>query len=198
MRSWPWESTPRPVGDALDESLTILRALLDSGEVTFVGEHFELDSVRISWTAGAAWSNPGRRTVGGGAPPNGTIWRRLAGVRLLAGPLRFSNGRNPDRSRAVRSRPDTQFEHGLVVWCGFSDDDRPSRLCTRSSRSTSSRSSGSPNTASTECPSRSPNNPRPTPTPAVDGSASSRRPLAATRDQKCQQTARELRQIVGG
>ena len=119
---------PATRGRRMDESLTILRALLDSGEVTFAGEHFELDSVRIRRPAAAA-----RVPILVGGRSDAAL-RRTARfgdgwLAFACSPDRFASATDAISIEAEHcGRAGTRFEHGLVVWCGFSDDDRPSPL----------------------------------------------------------------------
>ncbi len=119
---------PATRGRRMDESLTILRALLDSGEVTFAGEHFELDSVRIRRPAAAA-----RVPILVGGRSDAAL-RRTARfgdgwLAFACSPDRFASATDAILIEAEQcDRAETRFEHGLVVWCGFSDDDRPSPL----------------------------------------------------------------------
>jgi len=118
---------PSTRGRRMDESLTVLRALLDGGSVTFAGEHFDLEGVLIR----PAPTPPVPILVGGRSD---AALRRTA--RYGDGWLAFAC--SPDRFAAATDlirvqaegygRADTDFEHGLVAWCGFSRDERSGRL----------------------------------------------------------------------
>jgi alkanesulfonate monooxygenase SsuD/methylene tetrahydromethanopterin reductase-like flavin-dependent oxidoreductase (luciferase family) len=111
---------PSTRGKRMDESLTVLRALLDDGAATFTGEHFELNSVQVRPV-------PASRIpilIGGRSD---AALRRTA--RLGDGWLAFAC--SPDRFAAAtvaiqteaerHGRGDVSFDHGLVVWCGYAD-----------------------------------------------------------------------------
>jgi alkanesulfonate monooxygenase SsuD/methylene tetrahydromethanopterin reductase-like flavin-dependent oxidoreductase (luciferase family) len=118
---------PSTRGRRMDESLAVLRALLDGEEVTFAGEHFDLDSVlirpaavpRVPIVIGGRSDAALRRTA-----QLGDGWLAFA-----CSPDRFASATDLIQTQSAQfGRGDTRFEHGLVVWCGFSRDDRPSSL----------------------------------------------------------------------
>jgi alkanesulfonate monooxygenase SsuD/methylene tetrahydromethanopterin reductase-like flavin-dependent oxidoreductase (luciferase family) len=110
---------PHTRGKRMDESLTALRELLVRGEVTFDGDHFTLSAVQIRPTS------PQVRILVGGRS-NAALKRagRLSDgwLGFACSPARFAEATELIRAEAVEhGRGDTEFEHGLVVWCGFSD-----------------------------------------------------------------------------
>jgi alkanesulfonate monooxygenase SsuD/methylene tetrahydromethanopterin reductase-like flavin-dependent oxidoreductase (luciferase family) len=118
---------PSTRGRRMDESLTILRGLLDGESVTFAGEHFDVDSVvirpvpvpSIPILVGGRSDAALRRTA-----QFGDGWLAFA-----CSPERFAAATDVIDVHAEEfGRADATFEHGLVVWCGFSRDDRRSRL----------------------------------------------------------------------
>ena len=118
---------PATRGRRMDESLAALRGLLDGEEVTFAGEHFDLESVvirpaavpRVPIVVGGRSDAALRRTA-----QFGDGWLAFA-----CSPDRFASAIDLIRAQAEQfERADTRFEHGLVAWCGFSRDDRPSSL----------------------------------------------------------------------
>src|SRR3954454_5700460 len=118
---------PSTRGRRMDESLTILRALLAGEAVSFAGEHFDLDSVlirpvpvpSIPILVGGRSDAALRRTA-----QYGDGWLAFA-----CSPDRFAAGTDLIQLQADDfGRADARFEHGLVAWCGFSRDDRRSRL----------------------------------------------------------------------
>lgn len=118
---------PSTRGRRMDESLAVLRGLLDGDEVTFAGEHFDLDCVRIRPAA----LPPVPIVVGGRSD---AALRRTAQfgdgwLAFACSPDRFASAADLIEIQAEQfGRADAQFEHGLVAWCGFTRDDRPSAL----------------------------------------------------------------------
>jgi alkanesulfonate monooxygenase SsuD/methylene tetrahydromethanopterin reductase-like flavin-dependent oxidoreductase (luciferase family) len=109
---------PHTRGKRMDESLTALRALLVDGEITLHGEHFTLASVQIHPTS------PQVPILVGGR--SNAALRRTA--RLGDGWLAFacSAQRFAEATAMIQAeaelhgRGTTTFDHGLVVWCGYS------------------------------------------------------------------------------
>jgi len=118
---------PSTRGRRMDESLTVLRALLDGQSVTFAGEHFDLARVLIR----PAPTPPVPILVGGRSD---AALRRTARygdgwLAFACSPDRFAAATDLIRVQAEEyGRADTNFEHGLVAWCGFARDDRSSGL----------------------------------------------------------------------
>jgi alkanesulfonate monooxygenase SsuD/methylene tetrahydromethanopterin reductase-like flavin-dependent oxidoreductase (luciferase family) len=118
---------PSTRGRRMDESLTVLRALLNGESVTFAGEHFDLERVLIR----PAPTPPVPILVGGRSD---AALRRTAHygdgwLAFACSPDRFAAATDLIRVQAEEyGRADTDFEHGLVAWCGFSRDDRSSHL----------------------------------------------------------------------
>jgi alkanesulfonate monooxygenase SsuD/methylene tetrahydromethanopterin reductase-like flavin-dependent oxidoreductase (luciferase family) len=111
---------PSTRGTRMNEALTVLRALLDVGEVTFAGQHFDLRSVqvrpvptsRIPILIGGRSDAALRRTA-----QLGDGWLAFA-----CSPERFAAATMAIQTEAeLHGRGDTRFDHGLVVWCGYSD-----------------------------------------------------------------------------
>jgi alkanesulfonate monooxygenase SsuD/methylene tetrahydromethanopterin reductase-like flavin-dependent oxidoreductase (luciferase family) len=118
---------PSTRGRRMDESLTVLRAVLDGEAMTFAGEHFDLDSVLIRPAP-----TPSVPILIGGR--SDAALRRTAKygdgwLAFACSPDRFATAADLIQVRAQDvGRADVTFEHGLVAWCGFSGDDRHSRL----------------------------------------------------------------------
>lgn len=111
---------PSTRGSRMNESLTVLRALLDEGQVTFAGDHFDLRSVRvrpvpasrIPILIGGRSSAALRRTA-----RLGDGWLAFA-----CSPERFAAATAAIRTEAEQhGRGDIEFDHGLVAWCGYSE-----------------------------------------------------------------------------
>src|SRR4051794_27342417 len=118
---------PSTRGRRMDESLTILRGLLDGKAVTFRGEHFDVDSVlirpvpvpSIPFLVGGRSDAALRRTA-----QHGDGWLAFA-----CSPDRFAAASDLIQLHAEDfGRGEAHFDHGLVAWCGFARDDRRSRL----------------------------------------------------------------------
>ena len=111
---------PSTRGGRMNESLTVLRALLDEGEVTFAGEHFDVRSVRVRPV-------PTSRIpilVGGRSEAALRRTARLGDgwLAFACSPERFTAATLSIRTEAEQhGRGDIEFDHGLVVWCGYSD-----------------------------------------------------------------------------
>jgi alkanesulfonate monooxygenase SsuD/methylene tetrahydromethanopterin reductase-like flavin-dependent oxidoreductase (luciferase family) len=110
---------PATRGKRMDESLTVLRALLRDGAATIDGEHFRLDDVQIRPTA------PQVPIVIGGR--SDAALRRVAQLgdgwlAFACSPRRFAEATELIRLEAERhGRHAAELEHGLVAWCGFDD-----------------------------------------------------------------------------
>ena len=111
---------PSTRGTRMNESLTVLRALLDVGEVTFAGQHFDLRSVRVRPV-------PTSRIpilIGGRSDAALRRTARLGDgwLALACSPERFAAATAAIQVEAeLYGRGDIRFDHGLVVWCGYSD-----------------------------------------------------------------------------
>jgi alkanesulfonate monooxygenase SsuD/methylene tetrahydromethanopterin reductase-like flavin-dependent oxidoreductase (luciferase family) len=111
---------PSTRGTRMNESLTVLRALLDGEEVTFAGQHFDLRSVRVRPV-------PTSRVpilIGGRSDAAIRRTARLGDgwLAFACSPERFAAATAAIQSEAERhGRGDIRFDNGLVVWCGYSD-----------------------------------------------------------------------------
>jgi alkanesulfonate monooxygenase SsuD/methylene tetrahydromethanopterin reductase-like flavin-dependent oxidoreductase (luciferase family) len=111
---------PSTRGTRMNESLTVLRALLDGEEVTFAGQHFDLRSVRVRPV-------PTSRVpilIGGRSDAAIRRTARLGDgwLAFACSPERFAAATAAIQVEAeLHGRGDTRFDNGLVVWCGYSD-----------------------------------------------------------------------------
>ena len=93
---------PRTRGKRMEEGLQILRGLLSGRAVTFTGDIFELDDVRIE-PVGARPADPDRRPLGRGAAAHRTLRRRVGGHLDLARALRHRRRARRRGGRAGRA-----------------------------------------------------------------------------------------------
>lgn len=112
---------PKTRGRRMDEHLPILKALLAGEQVTFKGEFFDLDEVRISPTPQPAVpilvggrSNAAIRRTG----EHGDGWM---GIWVSAN--RFAETVAAVEAAATeRGRTGVDWRHGMIVWCGLGKD----------------------------------------------------------------------------
>lgn len=118
---------PASRGRRMDESLQVLRDLMDRGETSFRGEHFAFDGVRIE-------PRPAQRIpiiVGGRSD---RALRRAARfgdgwLGFACSPERFSLATKIVDEAGEAIGRSAEFDFGLSVWCGVSArDDAPARL----------------------------------------------------------------------
>ncbi|HEY3673063.1 MAG TPA: LLM class flavin-dependent oxidoreductase [Acidimicrobiia bacterium] len=119
---------PRTRGRRMDEALTIVRQLLSGEAVTFDGDFFTISDVTIK-------PAPVERVriLVGGRSDIALMRTARAGEGWLGfacSPARFAQGLKLVAAEAERvGRGNVEFEHGLVVWCGFGEpDDARARL----------------------------------------------------------------------
>jgi len=109
---------PATRGRRMDESLRVLRPLLDGAEVTMSGAFFSLDRVRVR----PAPAPPVPIVVGGRSDP---ALRRVARhgdgwLGLWVSPERYADAvERISRYAADVGRLATRWQHGMHVWCGF-------------------------------------------------------------------------------
>lgn len=109
---------PRTRGRRTDEALAVLRGLLAGESVTFEGEFFRLNGVKVL----PAPDPPVPLIVGGRAP---AAFRRAG--RFGAGwngiwisPPRFAEAvKTAEAEAALAGRNDEGWQHALTMWCGF-------------------------------------------------------------------------------
>lgn len=111
---------PGSRGRRMDESLRIVRSLLDGGQVSIDGEFFKLDNAQIL----PAPKPPVPVLVGGRSD---AALRRVAEhgdgwLALWVSPSRFGEATARMAELAEgRRRSEASWQHGLLVWCGFAD-----------------------------------------------------------------------------
>ena len=187
---------PRTRGRRMDESLTLLRALLRGEPATLQGEFIDVSDalilpppdppVRIS-VAGRSGAAVRRAALLGDGWLG--IWvspRRFAAVAHEIAELATAAGREP-----------SGFEHGLNVWCGFGETAEAARqplatsmeafYATAFTRSSDTRRSGGPRTSP----------PSSRPTPSAGCAAFNLIPCAADLDEALQ-GAGEVRRLLAG
>jgi alkanesulfonate monooxygenase SsuD/methylene tetrahydromethanopterin reductase-like flavin-dependent oxidoreductase (luciferase family) len=111
---------PHTRGSRMNESLTVLRALLEEGEVTFTGEHFDLRSVRVHPSP----TSPIPILIGGRSDAALRRTARLGDgwLAFACSPERFAAATVAIQAEAeLHGRGDFPFDNGLVVWCGYSE-----------------------------------------------------------------------------
>jgi len=109
---------PASRGRRMDESLAIVRALLDGQTVTHAGEFFSLDAVRLLPSP----VPPVTIVVGGRSPAALRRAGRLGDgwLGLWVTPDRWAGAvTEVEAAAAATGRPDVDWAHGLQVWCGF-------------------------------------------------------------------------------
>jgi alkanesulfonate monooxygenase SsuD/methylene tetrahydromethanopterin reductase-like flavin-dependent oxidoreductase (luciferase family) len=115
---------PRSRGRRMNESLGLVRALLDGAEVTASGEFFPVENVRLRPVP----SQPVPIVAGGRSD---AALRRVAlhadgWLALWASPARFAKACTQiDQLAAAEGRRVRGWRHGMHIWCGF--DDSPER-----------------------------------------------------------------------
>ena len=109
---------PKTRGRRMDESLQVLRRLLDGKPVTFQGEFFSLTDAHIA----PAPSPPIPLIVGGRSE---AAVRRAATLGdgwlgIWVSPQRFATVRDQIGDQATRAgRDPARFKHALNIWCGL-------------------------------------------------------------------------------
>ena len=111
---------PKTRGRRMDESLQVLRSLLDGKPVTFDGEFFSLTDAHIA----PAPSPPIPLIVGGRSDAAvrraATLGDGLLGIWVS--PQRFATVRDQIGAQATRAgRDPARFNHALNIWCGLAD-----------------------------------------------------------------------------
>ncbi len=112
---------PGTRGRRMDESLDIVRRLLAGERVTHVGEHFDLHGALIRPTP----AEPIPIIVGGRSDAALRRAARLGDgwVGFANSPKRFASAVELIEAEADRfGRADTDWQHGMVVWCGIGAD----------------------------------------------------------------------------
>ena len=119
---------PATRGRRMDESLAVLRRLMDGERVTAVGEFFTLDEVVIRPVP----REPLPIVIGGRSP---AALRRVARLGdgwlgVWVSPKRFAEtvAEIDDRARQL-GRAGTSWRHGMTVWCGFGGSRAERRPC---------------------------------------------------------------------
>ena len=110
---------PRTRGRRMDESLQILRSLLDGAATTFHGEFFDVDAARIAPTPVRAIPIliGGRSDVAlERVAHHGDGW-----LGIWNSPKRFAQARDIIAAEAERIGRQIPSRHGMQVWCGIAD-----------------------------------------------------------------------------
>jgi len=110
---------PRTRGRRMDESLQILRSLLEGEATTFHGECFDLDDARITPTP----TNTIPILIGGRSD---AALRRVAHygdgwLGIWNSPQRFAQARATIAAEAECIGREVPSAHGMQVWCGIGD-----------------------------------------------------------------------------
>ena len=119
---------PGTRGQRMNESLTVLRGLLDGKAVTFHGEFFDLDEALIA----PAPATPVPIIIGGRsdaavrrAGQLGDGW-----LGIWASPRRFAQAVELAAAEAAAAgRPDPPGRHAMQVWCGLASSREQARRC---------------------------------------------------------------------
>lgn len=117
---------PKTRGRRMDESLTIIRALLAGETVSFDGEFFQIDEGKVLPTPPIAIPI----VVGGRSPAALRRAGRLGDgwLALWTTPERYVEGiANVEEHAAEAGRRNVSWRHGLQVWCGFGADRETAR-----------------------------------------------------------------------
>lgn len=118
---------PKTRGRRMDESLTIIRALLGGETVAFSGEFFEIEEGRVLPTPQVAIPI----VVGGRSPAALRRAGRLGDgwLALWTTPARYLEAIAQVEAHAAEAgRGDVAWRHGLQVWCGFGADKASARV----------------------------------------------------------------------
>ncbi len=118
---------PRTRGRRMDESITLLRALLSGGLVTFRGEFFDVEDAMVSPAP------PKRIPIIIGGRSNAALRRAaLLGdgwIGIWVSARRFAEAAaSIDEQAAAAGRSDHPREHAMQVWCGFADHRDEARI----------------------------------------------------------------------
>jgi alkanesulfonate monooxygenase SsuD/methylene tetrahydromethanopterin reductase-like flavin-dependent oxidoreductase (luciferase family) len=119
---------PATRGQRMNECLTVLRQLMDTGSATFHGTFFDVDEALI--TPAPAGAIPiiigGRSDVAiKRAGQLGDGW-----LGIWNSPRRFAEATAIAVAEATRvGRPDPPGRHAMQVWCGFADSKEEARAC---------------------------------------------------------------------
>lgn len=117
---------PATRGRRMDECLVVLRQLLAGEAVTFDGEFFTLDDVRIRPVP----TEPIPIVVGG----RSTAAVRRAGrlgdgwLGIWVSPSRFASVVTETADIAASAGRDVEWQHAMQLWCGFGEDPEVGRL----------------------------------------------------------------------
>src|SRR5688572_23816867 len=123
---WACGVDPTTRGRRMDESLTIVRALLAGERVTHHGAFFRLDDVAVL----PAPAEPVPIVVGGRSEAALRRAGRLGDgyLALWTTPERYERSiAMVEQHAADAERGDVGWYHGLHVWCGFDDDSADAR-----------------------------------------------------------------------
>jgi alkanesulfonate monooxygenase SsuD/methylene tetrahydromethanopterin reductase-like flavin-dependent oxidoreductase (luciferase family) len=119
---------PATRGQRMNECLTVLRQLMDSGSATFHGTFIDVDEAVIT----PAPSGAIPIVIGGRsdaaikrAGQLGDGW-----LGIWNSPRRFAEATEIAAAEATRvGRPDRPARHAMQVWCGFADSKQEARDC---------------------------------------------------------------------
>lgn len=117
---------PATRGRRMDECLVVLRQLLAGEAVTFDGDFFQLDDVRIRPVP----TEPIPIVVGG----RSTAAVRRAGrlgdgwLGIWVSPSRFASVVTETADIAAGAGRDVEWQHAMQLWCGFGEDPEVGRL----------------------------------------------------------------------
>jgi len=117
---------PHTRGRRMDESLTVVRALLAGESVTFSGEFFDIESTKVL----PAPPVPVPIIVGGRSPAALRRAGRLGDgyLGLWMTPGRFADAIAEVHGHAADAgRESVSWRHGLQLWCGFGADPAAAR-----------------------------------------------------------------------
>jgi alkanesulfonate monooxygenase SsuD/methylene tetrahydromethanopterin reductase-like flavin-dependent oxidoreductase (luciferase family) len=108
---------PRTRGRRMDESLDVVRSLLDGRSTTFHGEFFQLDDASIAPSP----SHPIPIVIGGrsDAALHRVAHRGDGWLGIWNSPARFARAATTIADEAERIGRSIPWRHGMQVWCGI-------------------------------------------------------------------------------
>lgn len=111
---------PATRGRRMDECLAVLRRLLAGEPVTFDGEFFQLDEVRIRPTP----TEPIPIVIGGRSAAAVRRAGRLGDgwLGIWVSPSRFATVVEETADIAARAGREVDWQHAMQLWCGFGED----------------------------------------------------------------------------
>lgn len=117
---------PSTRGRRMDECLVVLRRLLAGEPVTFDGEFFQLDDVRIRPSP----SQPIPIVIGGRSAAAVRRAGRLGDgwLGIWVSPSRFASVVEETAEIAEGQGREVEWQHAMQLWCGFGEDPEVGRL----------------------------------------------------------------------